>query len=236
MSKYISDCLLRLDGRKINELRSIDIEIQNNNKADGSCTYIAGLTKVICSVYGPRENKKKAEKSNSNANINVEFLEANFSRTERKAFNKNDRYVKDINIFLTNLFKSIIDTTLYPGSEILLTIMVLQNDNGVLSAAINGLIIAIMDAGIPIIDVVTAVTITSSLVNQIPLIDPCGVERALGETTIVMSNGIIYSVRGSMPKEIENILETVNGASKVVQSVIRDKITQHNSLKVNIDM
>jgi exosome complex component RRP41 len=46
---------LRVDGRRANELRQIQIQMGLFARADGSCYYEQGNTKLLVAVYGPRE-------------------------------------------------------------------------------------------------------------------------------------------------------------------------------------
>jgi exosome complex component RRP41 len=46
---------IRRDGRKVDELRPISIEIGTVPKADGSALINMGKNKILVAVYGPRE-------------------------------------------------------------------------------------------------------------------------------------------------------------------------------------
>src|SRR5688572_31137000 len=46
---------IRLDGRKVDEIRPMTIEAGVLHRADGSAYLEWGGNKVICAVYGPRE-------------------------------------------------------------------------------------------------------------------------------------------------------------------------------------
>ncbi|MDD1746780.1 MAG: exosome complex exonuclease Rrp41, partial [Methanomassiliicoccales archaeon] len=53
--KLISDDGIRIDGRKVDELRPIRIEAGVLKRADGSAYVEFGKNKVLAAVYGPRE-------------------------------------------------------------------------------------------------------------------------------------------------------------------------------------
>lgn len=53
--EYISPEGLRLDGRRPEELRAIKCKLGIFNKADGSAYFEQGNTKVLATVYGPKE-------------------------------------------------------------------------------------------------------------------------------------------------------------------------------------
>jgi len=57
MSADISPEGLRCDGRRANELRSIEINIGTVKSCDGSAFYGQGNTQVIASIHGPWEQQ-----------------------------------------------------------------------------------------------------------------------------------------------------------------------------------
>lgn len=86
--------LLRLDGRRWNELRRINAQISTQAAADGSSYLEMGNTKVICTVSGPAEGRRVGGGSSGNeASIQVEISIAGFSGVERKKRSRTDKYV-----------------------------------------------------------------------------------------------------------------------------------------------
>jgi len=82
--EFISPEGLRIDGRRPNELRKIECRLGIFSKPDGSAYLCHGNTKVIASVYGPREASHKGEIQQHRAIINCEYSMATFSTGERK--------------------------------------------------------------------------------------------------------------------------------------------------------
>jgi exosome complex component RRP41 len=79
--------LLRLDGRRWNELRRIRAQISTQPAADGSSGFEIGNTRVICHVTGPQELRRTGAaggQSGSEARVEVEIRTASFSGVERK--------------------------------------------------------------------------------------------------------------------------------------------------------
>ena len=78
--------LLRLDGRRWNELRRLSASISVQPAADGSSYLEMGNTKVICTVTGPAEGKRVGQGGGSDgkAMVVVEIGIAGFSATDRK--------------------------------------------------------------------------------------------------------------------------------------------------------
>lgn len=88
--------LLRLDGRRWNELRRIHAQISTQAAADGSSYLEMGNTKVICTVAGPSEaGRAKAAGGgrDGDASVQVEVGVAGFSGVERKRRARGDKLV-----------------------------------------------------------------------------------------------------------------------------------------------
>lgn len=88
--------LLRLDGRRWNELRRLTAQISTQAAADGSSYLEMGNTKVLCTVTGPSEERRRtgaaaAGSQDDNASVTVEVNIAGFSGVERKRKGKGDR-------------------------------------------------------------------------------------------------------------------------------------------------
>ena len=98
--------LLRLDGRRWNELRRIHAQISTQAAADGSSYLEMGNTKVICTVSGPAELRRSAaggtggltgggggggRNDDDKASITVDISIAGFSGTDRKRRGRGDK-------------------------------------------------------------------------------------------------------------------------------------------------
>jgi exosome complex component RRP41 len=76
--------LLRLDGRRWNELRRLHAQISIQAAADGSSYLEMGNTKVLCTVTGPSEPKGMRGGGDGQAKVEVEISFAGFSGVERR--------------------------------------------------------------------------------------------------------------------------------------------------------
>ena len=70
---------------------------------------------------------------------------------------------------IKSTFEPVVQTNLYPRSQIDIFIQVLQQDGGLLQACINGTTLALINAGIPMIDFVCAVT--GGVHSMFPILD-----------------------------------------------------------------
>lgn len=133
---------LRIDGRRPNEVRQIMVKMGLFNRADGSCYYEQGNTKVLAAVYGPREVTHSARfvaltthsdsyrAKHDRAVINCEYNMASFSTGEHKKKSKGNRRQAELSLVIKQVFESVILTELAPRSQIDIYLQVLQADGG----------------------------------------------------------------------------------------------------------
>ncbi|KAL8859349.1 MAG: hypothetical protein Q9198_010640, partial [Flavoplaca austrocitrina] len=86
--------LLRLDGRRWNELRRMHAQISTQPTTDGSSYLEMGNTKVICTVAGPAEGRRAGggggAGGDATATVQVEISIAGFSGVDRKRRGRGD--------------------------------------------------------------------------------------------------------------------------------------------------
>ncbi|KAF2404134.1 ribosomal protein S5 domain 2-like protein [Trichodelitschia bisporula] len=157
--------LLRLDGRRWNELRRIHAQISTQPSADGSSYLEMGNTKVICIVSGPAEGKRGAGAGGGGerdqSNIVVEISVAGFSGVDRKR-RRNDRRTTELQHTITQALQATVYTSHYGGSTITISLHVLAQDGALLAACINAATLALIDAGVPMSDYLVACTAGST--------------------------------------------------------------------------
>src|ERR1700722_4983119 len=85
--------LLRLDGRRWNELRRLTAQISTQAAADGSSYLEMGNPKVICTVPGPSEAKSTGgnRSGGDKADVQVSISIAGFSGVDRKRRGRGDK-------------------------------------------------------------------------------------------------------------------------------------------------
>ncbi|KAL9601668.1 MAG: hypothetical protein Q9219_002388 [cf. Caloplaca sp. 3 TL-2023] len=173
--------LLRLDGRRWNELRRMHGQISVQSAADGSSYLEMGNTKVICTVAGPAEMRRSGAVAaggggagDTNATVQVEIGIAGFSGVDRKRRGRGDKRTSEMQMTIANAFQNTLFTNLYPHSTILITLHVLAQDGSLLAACLNAATLALIDAGVPMSDYVVACTSgsTSSYSSNDEAADP----------------------------------------------------------------
>lgn len=91
--------LLRVDGRRWNELRRLHAQIRTQAAADGSSYLEMGHTKVMCVVTGPTEGGPRrgigagggGGGSSKDAEVVVTVVVAGFSAVDRRKTGRNDK-------------------------------------------------------------------------------------------------------------------------------------------------
>ena len=155
--------LLRLDGRRWNELRRIHAQISTQAAADGSSYLEMGNTKVLCTVTGPAEGRQTGQRGgrDNEAKVEVEIGFAGFSGVERRK-RKADKRTAEMQYTLATAYQTLLETKLYPHSTITINIHILSQDGSLLAACLNAATLALIDAGIPMTDYLVACTAASS--------------------------------------------------------------------------
>ena len=157
---FITPEKLRIDGRRPNEIRPVECESGDIvSGSDGSASVSMGLTKAIAYVYGPRPLGKRQPAKAGHAAVVVEYRTATFGAIDRKRRSKGDRQSQERAVWLQGIFQEAILTDQYPRSQIEIFVEVLQQDGSPVSAAINAVTLALINAGIPMRDIVSSVTL-----------------------------------------------------------------------------
>jgi len=146
----------RLDGRKVDELRPIKIDVGVLDRAEGSCYLEWGQNKIIAAVYGPREALPKHIQDPHKALVNFVYRMASFSVPDRKNPRPGRREIEISKVCGEALEKAIFLED-FPNTSIDVFIEVLDSNAGTRVAALTAASVALVDAGIPMRDIVSAV-------------------------------------------------------------------------------
>jgi len=153
--KLIDKDDIRVDGRKLNELRPTKIEVGVLGNADGSAYIEQGKNKILAAVYGPKEVHPRHLALPDRAVLRCRYHMAPFSVDERKSPAPSRREVELSKVIREALEPSIF-VEYYPRTSIDIFIEVLQADGGTRCAGITTASLALADAGIPMRDLVVA--------------------------------------------------------------------------------
>jgi exosome complex component RRP41 len=155
LSKLINEQGIRTDGRKIDELRPIKIEVGVLKNADGSAYIEFGKNKIIVAVYGPKEVHPKHMALPDRSVLRCRYHMSPFSVQERKNPAPSRREIE-----ISKVTRDALEPALmlddYPRTAIDVYIEVLQADGGSRCTGIAGASVALADAGINMRDMVAA--------------------------------------------------------------------------------
>ncbi len=177
-SKLITEGGRRIDGRALDEMRPLRIEAGVLDKSDGSAYIEMGKTKIYAAVYGPREAHPRHLAQPHKAILNCRYHMASFSVEQRKAPGMTRREV-ELSKVIREALESVVLLEEFPRSAIDIFIEVIQADAGTRTAGLDAAAVALADAGIPMLDLCSAVAVGK--VEGRIVLDPSEEEDKRGE-------------------------------------------------------
>ncbi|EFN80643.1 Exosome complex exonuclease MTR3 [Harpegnathos saltator] len=133
-----------------------------------------GNTKVICSVFDPREVPNKTGYC-VQGELYCEFKFAPFSYRKRK-MHQQDAEEKEYSLVLQRALEPAVCLSEFPNFQVDIYATVLDNGGSALAAAIMAASLALADAGVPMYSLVTASTI--GVYDNTYLVDPTDEEES----------------------------------------------------------
>ncbi|XP_054009498.1 exosome complex component MTR3 isoform X1 [Hylaeus anthracinus] len=176
--KIKHDFTKRKDKRAMNEMRKIFLKTGVVSQAKGSAYIEMGTTKVVCSVFDPREVPNKNGYC-MQGEIYCEFKFASFSCWKRKIHQQNAEE-KQYSLMLQRALEPAVCLHEFPNFQVDVYAMVLDNAGSSLAAAIMAASVALANAGVPMFGLVTASTI--GLYDKQFLVDPTDLEEEICNT------------------------------------------------------
>jgi exosome complex component RRP41 len=203
--KLIDKKGLRLDGRKVDELRPVKIEVGVLPNADGSAYIEHGKNKILAAAFGPREMHPKHLSRPDRMVLRCRYHMAPFSVGERKSPAPSRREIELSKVIRESLEPSVF-VDYYPRTGVDVFIEVLQADGGTRCASITAASLALADAGIPMRDLVVgcaAGKIDDTVVLDMP---------NLNAVTLLQMDGILK------PEEFEKAVGmAIDGCKKIYE-------------------
>ncbi|GAU89761.1 hypothetical protein RvY_02272 [Ramazzottius varieornatus] len=166
---------LRLDGRRENEIRDIRCQFGVAKEADGSVLFEQGNTKILATVYGPFDSGDNDDDDGDLAvledptAIECEFKLSAFSQQDRRTRQGEDPRSEEYAEYMETCYRVIMFPHKNASSIVRLSCQVLQADGGHLAAALTAGTLALIDAGIPVKDLIVGCSAT--VVEGKPLMD-----------------------------------------------------------------
>jgi exosome complex component RRP41 len=158
----------RNDGRKVDQMRDVKMEVGVLKRADGSARVQMGGTIAIAAVYGPRKLHPKHLQDADTAIIRCRYQMMPFSVDERIRPGP-DRRGTEISKVTRESLEPAMMLEEFPRAGVDVFIQIMQADAGTRCAGINAASLALADAGLPMRDLVTAVA--AGQVEGTPVLD-----------------------------------------------------------------
>ncbi len=146
----------RLDGRKVDELRPIRMEVGVLPQADGSAYLEWGQNKVLVGVHGPKEALPKHTQNPYKGSVRYTYRMATFSVPDRKNPKPGRREI-EISKVSGEALEHAAFLERFPNTAIDVYVEILDSNAGTRVAALTAASLAMADAGIPMKDLVCAV-------------------------------------------------------------------------------
>lgn len=223
---------IRIDGRKLDELRPITAAVGVLKNADGSAMFKLGNTTAIAGVFGPRKVYPKHEEEAERGILRTKYNMAPFATTERNRPGTNRRST-EISMVTRQALMPLIFLDEFPKTTIDVHIEILQADASTRCVGINAAVLALADAGIPMRDLVASCSAgkvsvhdaQGASVSSHVVLDVAGKEDTEGELdlpvayypkrkqiTLLQMDGITDS------KEVKEIIKlAVKGCDKIYE-------------------
>lgn len=148
----------RSSGRKVEEMRPITAKVGIIPNADGSALFSFGNTVAIAAVYGPRQLHPQHMQDPSTGILRVTYDLLSFSVADRKKPGPSRRSNEISKVIEWSLLP-VLNLKDFPNTVIDVQIYIPQADASTRVAGINAASMALAHAGIPMKDLVTAVSI-----------------------------------------------------------------------------
>jgi len=181
VEKLIDKKGLRLDGRKLDELRPIKIEVGVLSNADGSAYIEQGKNKILAAVYGPKELHPKHLALPDRMVLRCRYHMAPFSVQERKSPAPSRREI-ELSKVIREALEPAVFVEYYPRTAVDVFIEVLQADGSTRCTSITAASLALADAGIPMRDLVAACS--SGKVEDVIVLDLMDLEDKVGTADV----------------------------------------------------
>ena len=148
----------RFDGRKFDELREMEAKVGIIKNADGSAMFRFGDTIAIAAVYGPKQLHPQHMQNPQKGVLKCVYDMLSFSVNERKRPGPSRRS-QEISKVTEWALSSVVELEDYPNTVVDVNVIILQANASTRCAGINAASMALAHAGVPMKELVSAVSI-----------------------------------------------------------------------------
>ncbi len=148
----------RPDGRKLDEIRTMEAKVGVVPNANGSAMFSFGDTIAIAAVYGPKKMHPQHQQDPEKGTLRCTYSMLSFSVSDRIRPGPNRRST-EIGKITGWALEPVIMIKNYPNMVVDVHINVIQANASTRCAGINAAALALAHAGIPMKDIVSSVSI-----------------------------------------------------------------------------
>ncbi len=179
----------RRDGRSFAEMRSISLEQGPLHAADGSASVRVGNSVVLAAVYGPTEAPSNR----------LDPMRCIVTVTVRDGSTENLGGGDSIR----DLVQSSMLSSLHPRKGVVICVHILSADGGERAAAVNAALLALLDAGVPLLDM--PISSCVCVANKVVIADPSAAEESEADAVLTLT---FSSDNGSLSQDFAAIHST----------------------------
>jgi len=203
----------RADGRKPDEIREVEMKVGVIPNANGSAQVRLGNTIALAAVYGPRPLYPKFLQKYDTGILKCRYNMAPFSVDERINPGPSRREIE-----ISKVTRLALEPALfleeYPETVVDIFIEIIQADGSTRVTGINAASLALADAGVPMKDLVVA--LSGGKVDDTVIIDLCGKEDNFSDADIPFAfmprkkNITLLQMDGRLnPEEVKTIVKNI---------------------------
>lgn len=222
----------RLDGRKVDELRKIKIQVGMIPEADGSAFIEWGGNKILCGVHGPRQCLPKHTANPYKAVIKCRYMMSPFASLEEHGRSGPSRRSTELSKVIKEVFEKVIKAEQFPNTQIEIYLDVLQAEGGTRTASITVAAVALANAGIPMKDMVSAIAVGKG--GDELMVDLGKLEDNFGQSDVPLAISakdkdlLLVQMDGLLTREeIEKILEMAEKSADEVHKLQVKALKDH---------
>jgi len=210
----------RIDGRDFLEMREIDVKLDVISRADGSAKFSFGNTVAIAACYGPRLLLPKHLQEEKEGIIRFRYNMAPFSVDERKSPGPDRRSIE-----LSKVIKEALACSVFledfPRATLDVYVEILNADGSTRIASTNAASLAMASAGVPMRDLVCAVSVGK--IDNTLIVDLNGIEDNNSEADLSF---------GMLPTKDEVVLLQMDGRLTKAELLKLLDLAKENCLKI----
>jgi len=194
-----------------------------------------GQTRVIAQVFGPHEVDSR-KLTSENCTIVVDFAPAPFAGLERKRRRPGDRQSVELFLAVKQCLEATVLVASYPNTQIDVFLTILQDDGGRLPCCLNAAALAMIEAGVGMVDMLAACS-AGFLKGGVSCADLSAREASSGAAHLPVAihpgseQVVLCQLDAKLPlEELEPVLALAISGCHQCHSVMRDAVQKHTQL------